>query len=107
MVEIVQAAQKTMIRYIGAAAASARSTASSPGGEWGGSGGSDSAANGGGGGPREVCEQLLRRQQARIEELERRLILPAVASAAVTHVDHVCYAVEASPEGSERPTLTI
>lgn len=63
-----------------------------------------------------MCEQLLRRQQARIEELERRLILPDVAAAAAaagaagggTYVDHVCDAVEgAVVEGSERPTLTI
>ena len=63
-----------------------------------------------------MCEQLLRRQQARIEELERRLILPAVAGGAVTHVDHVCQAdaeldgaalARGTADGSERPTLTI
>lgn len=54
-----------------------------------------------------MCEQLLRRQQARIEELERRLVLPAAATGAGAHVDHVCDAVEIAAESSQRPTLTI
>lgn len=107
MVEIVHAAQKTMIRYLDAGATGARSPVSSPGGEGGGGTGSDSAVDGGGGSRREACEQLLRRQQERIEELERRLILPAVAAGAGTVVDHVCHAVEGAAAGSERPTLTI
>lgn len=114
MVEIVQAAQKTMIRYIDAGARPPVSPPP-PGGEGGGIvavAGSDSALVGGGGdGSRreEVCEQLLRRQQARIEELERRLILPAAVADAVvgTRADHVAHAVEGAAEGIERLTLTI
>lgn len=93
---MVQAAQKTMIRHIDAGAAGARA-------QEGGGAGSDSAVDGGDGSRREVCEQLLRRQQARIEELERRLMLPAVAASASTTGVDVAYA----GEGSDRPTLTI
>lgn len=81
MVEIVHAAQRSLFQQALASLPDARrrnaegeSLAPAPLQDGGGG-----AVNGGGGGGEEVCQGLLRRQQARIEELERRLCLPGAS----------------------------
>ncbi|CAM9627731.1 unnamed protein product [Pylaiella littoralis] len=132
MVEIVQAAQATMIQQIVAGAAVKRTarpssvgggtprpntihgeteesspTSAAVGRGW--SAESESVAAGGRDGGRgpEPCEALLRRQQARIEELERRLGLPASPSSANAPAAAAAAAVYALDGNRERPTLTI
>lgn len=132
MVKIVQAAQATMIQQIVAGAAVNRTarpasvgggtprpntihgeteesspTSAAVGRGW--SAESESVAAGGRDGGRgpEPCEALLRRQQARIEELERRLGLPASPSSANAPAAAAAAAVYALDRNRERPTLTI
>ncbi|CBN79237.1 expressed unknown protein [Ectocarpus siliculosus] len=108
LVEIIQTAQMTMIDLIikgGSESEATRRNTTDQGAEEGGPPSSLRDQGGGAntvdGGSREAFEALLRRQQARIEELERRLLAPGA------NADHVDPAFVAEGCEQQHPTLTI